>query len=132
MREDEPDERGLPPDDRAPDDRIDARARRDADPTHVRSQSQLTSATGGTWVLVGSVVAAVVVVMLVALAADSPSGLAGVGIAAEVALVLGLVAARFGLRAGRARLAVLAVLTLAIGVTGLVCLAAIGADAWPT
>lgn len=92
----------------------------DDDPTRVRSQASLTTASGTIWIVVGGLFVAVALGVLVPMTSLPPSGVAlGAAIAVGV-LYLAMVVVRVAVPAGRRRLGMLAVGMLLIAAISLV------------
>lgn len=90
------------------------------DPTRVRAQAQLTTASGTMWVVMGLITAVLVGVMFALLAARLSSPTALVALALCVGLPLGMLAVRFLVRPGRVRLGLLAGLYLGLVAASLI------------
>ncbi|RZT64330.1 hypothetical protein EV140_0574 [Microcella alkaliphila] len=99
------------------------------DPTRVRAQPQLTTASGTVWVVMGLITSVLVGGMFVALWARLDSSVALVGAAIAAALTLGMLVARFAVRPGRLRLALLAAAFLTMIASSLVLVLAVTAGA---
>lgn len=84
------------------------------DPTRVRSQAQLTTASGTVWVVMGAVTTALVGVMFTLLALRLDSAAALVALAGALGLLLALIGVRVLVRPGQARLTTLAALYLTL------------------
>lgn len=100
-----------------------------SDPTRVRSQPSLTTSTGLIWLLLGTLLAVICAVVLLALVGLEPVT-AWVGLILVIALYLSLIVVRFAVPQGPARLTALASLFGAIAVVTLVCVVAISGMAW--
>lgn len=99
------------------------------DPTRVRAQPQLTTASGTVWVVMAAITAVLVGGMFVALWArlDSAVALAGAGVVAT--LTIGMLVVRVAVAPGRLRLAVLAAAFLTMIASSLVLVLAVTAGA---
>ncbi|WP_010202450.1 hypothetical protein [Salinibacterium sp. PAMC 21357] len=100
------------------------------DPTRLRNQPSLTTASGNSWLIIGALFAAISIGMLAALATLPPSGLALVAIAVIIALYLVMLILRFTVHARRRRLRLIAVCLLSIAAVGLGSVVAIAAINW--
>lgn len=100
------------------------------DPTRVRSQPSLTTASGTIWIVVGGLFVAVALGVLVPMTALPPAGVALVAAIAVGALYLAMVVVRVAVPAGRRRLAMLAVGMLLIAVISLVSALVVAAVAF--
>lgn len=100
-----------------------------SDPTRVRSQQSLTTSTGLIWLVLGTLLAAICVAVLLALAGLEPVT-AWIGLIVVTALYLTLVVVRFAVRPGPARLTAMASVFGAMAVVTLVCVVAISGMAW--
>src|SRR5690554_4214218 len=83
----------------------------------VTKQPALTSASGGIWLVVGGIIAAICLVMLWLMRGMPPVGAATTGIVIIVVAYLAMLAIRYGVAAPRVRLWSLAILTIGIAVT---------------
>lgn len=99
------------------------------DPTRVRAQPQLTTASGTVWVVMGAITAVLVGGMFVALWARLDSSVALVGAGLAAALALGLLIVRVVVSPGRLRLGLLAALFLTMIASSLVLVLAVTAGA---
>lgn len=90
------------------------------DPTRVRAQAQLTTASGTVWLVMGVITALLVGVMFALLAARLSSLTAVVALILCVGVPLGMLAVRFLVRPGRLRLGLLAGLYLGLVAASLV------------
>lgn len=90
------------------------------DPTRVRAQPQLTTASGTVWVVMGVITALLVGGMFVLLAERLSSPTALVALVLCVGVPLGMLAVRFLVRPGRLRLGVLAGLYLGLVAASLI------------
>ncbi|WP_150308461.1 hypothetical protein [Planctomonas psychrotolerans] len=91
------------------------------DPTLMRNQAALTTASGRSWLILGGILAAVSVGTLAFFVDAEPTGLALYGIATVVVLYAGMVGARLAVPRGPKRLRLLAVLMILIAIVGLGC-----------
>jgi hypothetical protein len=78
------------------------------DPTRVRAQPQLTTASGTVWVVMAAITALLVGGMFVALWVRLESSVAITGAIIPVALLIGMLVARIAVAPGRLRLGLLA------------------------
>jgi hypothetical protein len=102
----------------------------DDDPTRVRSQPSLTTASGTIWIVVGGFFVAVALGVLVPMTALPPAGVALVAAIVVGALYLAMVVVRVAVPAGRRRLGMLAVGMLLIAVISLVSALIVAAAAF--
>jgi hypothetical protein len=100
------------------------------DPTRVRNQPSLTTASGSSWLIVGALFAGISIAMLAALATLPPPGLAFAAIAAIAALYAAMLISRFAVHARPRRLKLIAACFLSIAVIGLGSVIAIAAVNW--
>jgi len=99
------------------------------DPTRVRAQPQLTTASGNVWVVMAAITAVLVGGMFVALWARLDSSVALVGAGLAIALTLGMLVVRVAVAPGRLRLALLAAAFLTMIAGSLVLALAVTAGA---
>lgn len=90
------------------------------DPTRVRSQPSLTTASGTIWLVVGGLFVAVSLLVLVPMTSMQPAGLALGAVIAVVVLYVAMVVVRVAAPPGRRRLGMLAVGMLAIAAIALI------------
>ncbi|MEX1079442.1 MAG: hypothetical protein WED09_10080 [Homoserinimonas sp.] len=83
----------------------------------VTTQPALTTASGRTWLIVAGIISVLSLVFLWFMRELEPLGAAAIGMVTVIAIYLAMVAIRFGVRAPRARLWSLAILTIAIAIT---------------
>lgn len=83
----------------------------------VTRQEALTSDSGRTWLIVGAIIATLCLVMLWFMREMPPTGAATTGMVSIIVAYSAMIAIRFGIRRDRARLVLLATLTIAIPVT---------------
>ena len=100
------------------------------DPTRVREQPSLTTASGSQWLLVAGAFALISLIVVVPMITMSPAGLAVGAAIAIVVLYAGMVVARAVIPPGRRRLGTLAAGMLLIAGIALVTVAIVAATAW--
>ncbi|QYH36218.1 hypothetical protein [Salinibacterium sp. M195] len=100
------------------------------DPTRMRNQPALTTATGSSWLVVGALFAAITIATLVALSALPPLGLATATIAVIAVLYGAMIVVRFVVAARRRRLILMAACFIALAGVGLASVIAIAAVNW--
>jgi len=100
------------------------------DPTRVRNQPSLTTASGSSWLIVGALFASISIAMLAALAMLPPPGLALAAITTIVALYAAMLVVRFVVHARKRRLKLIAACFLSIAVIGLGSVIAIASVNW--
>lgn len=83
----------------------------------VTKQPALTTASGGIWLVVGGIIAAICLVLLWLMRGMEPLGAATTGIVMIVVAYLAMLAVRYGVGAPRVRLWTLAALTIGIAIT---------------
>lgn len=98
---------------------------RDEDPTLVRNQRQLTTASGTSWVVVGGVAAVAATVVLVPFLGGPLPWVASTALVLVALLVVGIAIARVAIPAPRTRNRTLAVLVLTLGLIAAVAISAI-------
>jgi hypothetical protein len=102
----------------------------DDDPTRVRSQPSLTTASGTIWIVVGGLFVAVALGVLVPMTSMRPAGVALGAAIAVGAIYLAMVVVRVAVPAGRRRLGMLAVGMLLIAAISLVAVFVVAASTW--
>lgn len=104
------------------------------DPTRVREQPMLTTATGTMWIIVGGLFAAISFALLVAMTALPPTGVALTGAVVVAVAFVGMIVARWAVRPGRARLWMLAsgmiIMAIAVVVAGLIVASSSAESLW--
>jgi len=83
----------------------------------VTKQPALTTASGGIWLVVGGIIAAICLMLLWLMRGLQPLGAATTGMVIIVVAYLAMLALRYGVSAPRVRLWSLAALTIGIAVT---------------
>lgn len=100
------------------------------DPTLVRNQPALTTASGSSWLIVGALFTAISAATLFMLGQLPPSGLAAWAIVTIVILYVAMVIIRFTVHALKTRLRLIAICFLAIALISLGSVTAIAAVNW--
>jgi hypothetical protein len=93
----------------------------DTDPTRLKNQPSLTTSSGGIWLLIGGLFAAIALAVLIPMAVLDlpPAGLPLVAVILDVTLYLAIVIVRLTTPPGRLRLGLMAIALLAIAAISL-------------
>lgn len=102
----------------------------DDDPTRVRSQPSLTTASGTIWLVVGGLFVAIALGVLVPMTSMRPAGVALGAAIAIGALYVAMVVVRVAVPAGRRRLGMLAIGMLLIAAISLVAVLVVAGATW--
>ena len=100
------------------------------DPTLVRNQPALTSASGNSWLIIGGLFSLISMAMLLVLSTLPPPGLSFVAIAITLTLYLAMVVVRFSVHTRTRRLRIIAVCFAVIAFVGLGSVITIAAVNW--
>ncbi|MGV8876076.1 MAG: hypothetical protein ACOH1K_01045 [Rhodoglobus sp.] len=100
------------------------------DPTRLRNQPALTTASGNSWLVIGAAFSLISIGTLTALATFPPAGLAVAAIATIVVLYVAMVIVRFAVARHRRRLGIIAALFLSSAAVGLGAVIAIASAIW--
>jgi hypothetical protein len=100
------------------------------DPTRVRNQPALTSASGNSWLIIGGLFSIISTAMLLVLSTLPPPGLSFVAVAITIALYVAMVVVRFSVHSRTRRLRIIAVCLAAIAFVGLSTVIGIAAVNW--